>query len=264
MQKTISIVGSGWLAQPLAQHFMALGNDVSMSTTREDKCNSLIQNGFKAFLLNAHFSDEFSERLAQSDEIIITVPPGKKPENLQKIIVEVCKRANQKCRIHYTSSTGVYRSQSAPNKLTVVEENFTVSGMLAETEKILIESGRNYVIFRLGGLCGPGRHPGRFLAGKKNIPDGNIVTNLVHLQDVIQAMTSVINAETEHEIYNITADFHPQRRDFYPFAAEQAGFDKPEFEACGAFPAGIYVSNEKIKRQFELRLVFPDPFGFMY
>ena len=48
-------------------------------------------------------------------------------------------------------------------------------------------------ILRLAGLVGPGRHPGRFFAGK-SAPDGQHGVNLVHLEDVIGAIELLLQA----------------------------------------------------------------------
>ncbi|HAP82964.1 MAG TPA: NAD(P)-dependent oxidoreductase, partial [Enterobacteriaceae bacterium] len=42
-------------------------------------------------------------------------------------------------------------------------------------------------------LVGPGRHPGRFFAGKSG-PNGNHGVNLVHLEDVVGAISLLLEA----------------------------------------------------------------------
>ena len=63
--------------------------------------------------------------------------------------------------------------------------------------------GTSVDILRLAGLVGPGRHPGRF-AGK-TAPDGEHGVNLVHLEDVIGAITLLLQAPKGGHIYNICA-----------------------------------------------------------
>ncbi|MEO9373094.1 hypothetical protein ABI428_35485, partial [Pseudomonas aeruginosa] len=70
--------------------------------------------------------------------------------------------------------------------------------------------GTSVDILRLAGLVGPGRHPGRFFAGK-TAPDGEHGVNLVHLEDVIGAITLLLQAPKGGHIYNICAPAHPAR-----------------------------------------------------
>jgi nucleoside-diphosphate-sugar epimerase len=60
---------------------------------------------------------------------------------------------------------------------------------------------------------GPGRHPGRFFAGK-TAPDGQHGVNLVHLEDVIGAIELLLQAPKGGHIYNICAPTHPARSTF--------------------------------------------------
>ncbi len=84
--------------------------------------------------------------------------------------------------------------------------------------------GTSVDILRLAGLVGPGRHPGRFFAGK-TAPDGEHGVNLVHLEDVIGAITLLLQAPKGGHIYNICAPAHPARNVFYPQMARLLGWN---------------------------------------
>lgn len=260
----ITLIGSGWLGLPLANHLKNIGYDVAVTTTTEEKKYQLETSGMETFLFKSQISASFQERLMSSSVVIFTIPPGKDigatKDNLKLIIDNIPPRT----KVLYTSSTGVYRHLSASHQLIHIDENADVAGPLVPLEQIISASPNPFLIFRLGGLCGPERHPGRFLAGKKNVEDGNTVVNLVHLKDVIQWMTALLELEIENDIFQLTADIHPQRQTFYPFAAQQIGREVPEFETCDSSPAGICVSNKKIKETTGLACIFPDPFLFEY
>lgn len=70
--------------------------------------------------------------------------------------------------------------------------------------------GTSVDILRLAGLVGHRRHPGRFFAGK-TAPDGQHGVNLVHLEDVVGAITLLLQAPKGGHIYNICAPAHPAR-----------------------------------------------------
>jgi nucleoside-diphosphate-sugar epimerase len=84
-------------------------------------------------------------------------------------------------------------------------------------------------IIRFGGLVGPGRHPGRFFAGKKDIPNGRAPVNLVHLDDCIGISLAVIQQYAFGYLFNACSPHHPQKTDFYLQASSQAGLAAPEF-----------------------------------
>jgi len=106
-----------------------------------------------------------------------------------------------------------------------------------ESGKILLEAERllqsqtsfKTTILRFGGLVGPGRHPGRFFAGKKDIPNGRAPVNLIHLNDCIGIGLAVIEQNTFGHLFNAVSPAHPQKADFYTNAALQGGLPAPEF-----------------------------------
>ncbi|MCQ5003221.1 SDR family NAD(P)-dependent oxidoreductase, partial [Escherichia coli] len=75
-------------------------------------------------------------------------------------------------------------------KETTPRNPVTTSGRVLEELEDWLHNfpGTSVDILRLAGVVGAGRHPGRFFAGK-TAPDGDHVVNLVHLDDVIGAIT---------------------------------------------------------------------------
>lgn len=98
-------------------------------------------------------------------------------------------------RIIFTSSTSVYGDVQGIVKEGTPRNPVTASGrVLKELEDWLHNlPGTSVDILRLAGLVGPGRHPGRFFAGK-TAPDGHHGVNLVHLDDVVSAITLLLQA----------------------------------------------------------------------
>lgn len=98
-------------------------------------------------------------------------------------------------RIIFTSSTSVYGDIDGMAKENTERRPVTASGrVLKELEDWLHNlPGTQVDILRLAGLVGPGRHPGRFFAGK-SAPDGQHGVNLVHLEDVIGAIELLLQA----------------------------------------------------------------------
>ena len=100
----------------------------------------------------------------------------------------------------------------------------TLSGkQILKAEQILLANPHFITtILRFSGLVGPGRHPGRFFAGKKNIPNGKAPVNLIHLQDCIDLTLLILRKEAFGYTFNAAAPHHPQRQEFYTTAAQNA------------------------------------------
>ncbi|MGL4720635.1 MAG: NAD-dependent epimerase/dehydratase family protein, partial [Kluyvera intermedia] len=162
-------------------------------------------------------------------------------------------------RIIFTSSTSVYGKEEGTVKETTPREPVTTSGtVLKELEDWLHQlPGTSVDILRLAGLVGPGRHPGRFFAGK-SAPDGQHGVNLVHLEDVISAIALLLQAPKGGHIYNICAPEHPARRIFYPQMARELGLAVPLFSDSGE-GRGKIIDGNRICRELGFEYQYPDP-----
>ena len=53
----------------------------------------------------------------------------------------------------------------------------------------------NTTVIRFGGLIGYDRMPGKFLTGKKDLPNGDAPVNLIHRDDCVQIIYQIIKNE---------------------------------------------------------------------
>ncbi len=113
------------------------------------------------------------DTLMNVDALVITLParrsgPGESfyLQAMQEIVDSAL--AHHVPRIIFTSSTSVYGEVEGVVKETSERRPVTASGqVLKELEDWLHHlPGTQVDIVRLAGLVGPGRHPGRFFAGK--------------------------------------------------------------------------------------------------
>jgi len=116
-------------------------------------------------------------------------------------------------------------------------------------------------ILRFGGLVGGDRLAGRFLAGKKNIINGKSPVNMIHRDDCIGVIQSIINQDTWGKVLNATSDGHPSRKKFYTSQAKKYGFEKPVFSICRK-ATGKIVSNKVMKDTLGYQFIHPDPMEF--
>lgn len=258
----ISIIGCGWLGFPLAERLIQSGFSVKGSTTSEDKISLLAKAGIDPFLINLSDSLEGENLNAffQSDILVINVPPGRRrtdvatahPLEIKRLLDATQNGSIQK--IIFCSSTGVYaNNEKIATEDDAPQPSRSSGRALVEIEKY-IQSLTYFksTILRFAGLIGGERKAGRFLAGKTNLPNGNAPVNLVHRDDCIEAILQIILQNKWHEIYNVCADEHPTRKDFYTEQAKTLGLRPPSFLPENSSDFKV-VSNEKIKRDLSIK-----------
>jgi nucleoside-diphosphate-sugar epimerase len=150
--------------------------------------------------------------------------------NKMQRIINTIKSANIK-QVVFISSTGVYGDINGEvNELNEPKpDNASGKALLEAENRLRQQTGFQTTIIRFAGLIGPGRDPGRFLAGKKDIPNGNAPVNLIHLIDCIGISCAIIEKEAFGYTYNACSPSHPNKADFYSRAAVNLGLEPPEF-----------------------------------
>lgn len=267
--KKVAIVGLGWLGMPLALSLNARGWQVVGSKTTQDGVEAARMSGIESYMLKLEpqlvcEADDL-DALMQADALVVTLPArrsGPGDEFYLQAIQEIVDSAlaYRIPRIIFTSSTSVYGDASGTVKETSARQPVTASGrVLKELEDWLHNlPGTSVDILRLAGLVGPGRHPGRFFAGK-TAPDGQQGVNLVHLDDVISAITLLLQLPKGGHIYNICAPQHPAREVFYPQMARQLGLAEPQFLASAEASKGKIVDGNRICHDLGFEYVYSDP-----
>lgn len=280
MPVTVSVIGCGWLGFPLAQQLLAQGYAVKGSTTTPAKLPVLQQAGIEAHLLQLSPLPQGNlTALLAADMLVVNIPPAEKQfanetetrhlRQMQALFAAVQKSAVQ--RVVLVSSTSVY----APLNRRVAEEDAvlgtppTAAGRALRAVEQLWQQQHPRItatILRMAGLAGGSRHPGRFLAGKINVPNGNAPVNLVHLEDCIGIICEVVHQNCLHTVFNVCADEHPTRKQFYTFAAQQLQLPPPLFlpPETDTATQGNYILNTRIKEQLPYRFRYPNPMQFTY
>ncbi|MCL6744991.1 SDR family oxidoreductase [Kosakonia sp. R1.Fl] len=268
--KKVAIIGLGWLGMPLALSLTARGWQVTGSKTSQDGVEAARMCGIESYVLNLEpelvCESEDLDALMQVDALVITLParrsgPGEEfyLQAMQEIVDSAL--AYRIPRIIFTSSTSVYGDAPGVIKETTPRQPVTASGrVLKELEDWLHNlPGTSVDILRLAGLVGPARHPGRFLAGK-TAPNGQHGVNLVHLEDVIAAITLLLQAPKGGHIYNLCAPGHPSRESFYTAMARQLGLTPPTFTASRSDDEkGKIIDGSRICNELGFDYLYPDP-----
>ncbi|WPU97520.1 SDR family oxidoreductase [Mucilaginibacter sp. cycad4] len=233
----ISILGCGWYGSALGKALIADGIQVKGSTTSAAKTEELAALGIRPYVVNFSPDGEiYDAGFFDCDVLWIAIPPKSRSgegavflEKVKGIIRAIKQFAIQ--HVIFISSTAVYADNNRQvNEETAPQPNTEAGRILFEAENLFrAEDSFKTTIIRFAGLIGPGRNPGRFFAGKKEVPNGNAPVNLIHLDDCIGISRAILAKEAFGHLFNGCSPNHPAKADFYTQAALGSGFEKPEF-----------------------------------
>lgn len=233
--QSVSIMGCGWFGLPLAKTLLSLGFTVKGTKTNTAAAQQLTQLGIQGFALSLPCSNSIPTELLDSDILIINLPPGLRKEKSQYLL-QLQQIAGAAAQIHYkqvvyVSSSGIYAEQGADLDESSPIGSSVKSQTLWQAEQLISTqlSADATTIFRFAGLVGASRHPGRFLANKKDVSGGNLAVNLVHLNDIISATVHVLEHKNSAGTFNICSDVHESREAFYIAAAHSLNVIPPTF-----------------------------------
>ncbi|NMH66124.1 SDR family oxidoreductase [Shewanella salipaludis] len=276
--KRITIVGCGWFGLPLAKALIAQGYEVSGTKRCAQDLPGLARAGIAAYALDLDApqvpgNPEPLAGLFDSDFLLINVPPRLKQgheeylNRLRRLKALIGDR--QYRRLIFISSTGVYPAQAPgvePRELT--EADASAHSPQSETllaAEALFGAEPNACVLRFAGLVGPKRHPGRFLAGKKDLPGANVAVNLLHLEDGIRAVSLLLQRTQSRgpiaPVYNLCAPGHPLKGEFYRQAALSLELEPPEFNAGSAPDKRIW--GNKICAELGFEYLHGDPYAML-
>jgi nucleoside-diphosphate-sugar epimerase len=238
---TVLVLGCGWLGMALARQLAASGHPVLGTTTTPENLPLMAAAGIQGHLLRlgsdfgAPTEALLHRLLSAADVLVLNVPPraaaaGAYPTLLRPIHRAVAAAGTP--HVLFVSSTSVY-----PNEPRLMREFDAISTRDAASDVLRAEGhfvpryGQwKSTVVRLGGLIGPERAPGRFLAGRQGLDQGNAPVNLVHLTDVVGVLSCIIERGAWGHTLNVCAAQHPRRRDFYPAAAQFLNLAAPTFK----------------------------------
>lgn len=270
MNKTVGVLGCGWLGLPLAADLVAAGYRVKGSSTRPGKLAELTARGIEPFLLElgpAGFRGDIAGFLKGLDVLVFNIPPGlrKNPDNdyvgqVRHLMLAVRKAGLP--RLIFVSSTSVYGRLQGVVDENVLPEPDTASGrQLLEAEALAWHDhvGRSTLIVRLGGLLGPDRHPATMLSGRTDLKGGKDPVNLIRRHEAVHLLMLALERSDWEGLVNAVHPEHPGKASFYGREARRLGLEPPSYtDQVAETPAKTVVS----RYARELRPIFdPSIFG---
>jgi nucleoside-diphosphate-sugar epimerase len=232
-------MGCGWLGFPLALELMNKGYKLRGTSTTEKKIAFLKSEGIGAYqiaLLPNNIEGPVDTFLSHLDILVINIPPGMRKDPSESYIGKM-KLLHHRIKDHsvdyilFVSSTSVYGNASGTITEEDTPEPITDSAKhLLQSERLFIEDAQmNTTVVRFGGLIGPERHPVTMLSGRTGLTNGSEAINLIHLNDCIHLISSIIQNSWWNEIFNGVYPDHPAKADYYTQEARLRGIEIPHY-----------------------------------
>ena len=251
MTQRISILGCGWLGLPLAFELTQKGYITKGSTTSDSKVEILKSKGIISFIINIGKREYNFADFLDTEVLIISIP-SKKIEDFKYLINQI--ETSDIKKVIFISSTSVY-----PFTNQMVTEDTPIKQTSLSEIELLFKSNLifNSTIIRFGGLFGYDRKPGKFIQIDKKIKNPEGYVNLIHRDDCIQIIESIIQNDIWNETFNACADTHPKRKDFYKKEMIKIGRAEPILDENSQNHYKI-VSSEKIKTMLNYSFKYSD------
>lgn len=274
---SLLIVGCGYVGKALAQQRLKqLEKNVSQTdstvyalTRTEENAQTLKQARIQPLVGHWLVEESLPELPEDLTQVLVAVPHREDPESglpadsdqhhvqgLQLLLKRLSRtRTAEKPmpKLVYLSTTGVFGA-SVPGER--VDETTPVSptrigpriAVAAEQWLLANQSSWKSSTLRLAGIYGPGRVPllqklkeGQPLAVPQ---EGSL--NLIHVEDIVQAIEWLFNAEVFAPLYQLS-DGHPVRREeFYRYLSEIHGLGEPEFVDASPQDSRARRSTDKL------------------
>ena len=232
--------GIGYSAE---HHIARCGADLDRiaGTVRDDaKAARLAQDGIGSSAVDAVAFDgstaggEIEERLADSDLVLVSVPPDADGDPVLRCCGDALARALRPRAIVYLSTVGVYGDHQGGwvDETTPPVPITARSGerLAAEREwtALAAHTGKALAILRLSGIYGPGRNALRQLetSTARRIVKPGQVFNRIHVADIANAIQAAF-AKQADGIFNVTDDLPTPPGEPITFAAELLGVRPP-------------------------------------
>ncbi|WP_040280616.1 Rossmann-fold NAD(P)-binding domain-containing protein [Psychroserpens damuponensis] len=258
MNSNICVIGCGWLGLPLAKKFIELGNIVHGSTTSKDKLSTLEEAQIHPFLIQ--FSSEgvsgnLKYCLKDCQTLIINIPPGlrKNPEHdyvkQMTHVIDYVENSSVE-NILFIGSTSVYDDSK---DFPIITENSPTSSDNIPKQLLAVEAlfsnNNNFktTILRFSGLFANDRHPAKYLSGKTNLKNGDAPVNLIHREDCVGIIISVVKNNIWGTVINASTPSHPTKKDYYTSICKALELPIPKFDNATMSKGKIIDSSKLVQ-----------------
>ncbi len=252
-------MGCGWLGFPLATALIGEGYNIKGSTTSKEKLQTLTKASIDSFLIRLDSKGiygNYTDFLSGSDIVIINIPPGLRKNPSKNHVAEIRQliaaiEEQNIPNVLYVSSTSVFKDEM---HFPVIGHRTLPNGIsnsakqLIEIENMLQDNPFfNTTIVRFGGLFDAQRHPAKYLSGKQNVLNPEAPINLIHKEDCIEILSTLIKNNAWNLILNAVYPKHPMKKDYYLAYCKAHRLDLPKFDLSKT-STGKIIDSSKLEQ----------------
>lgn len=254
---SVAIVGGGFLGSAVAT---ALPPPVVVATRSGRLRSGAAADVVALDVLRAPI-EEIASTLGRARKLVIAIAPGR-DQDRRELYVEGTRRVLEADvawdRIVFVGSTSAIGDHDGWVDETFATPPTSERGLVQRYAEAIALAHPSTLVLRLGGLYGPGRPIGQFhRRDNAHLPgDGNVATNLVHLDDAVQAVLAALAAAPSvRGVVHVCSDDHTPYRTLYARVGADVRYQR---EADPSAPAtGKRVSNLRLKSLLGVRLLHP-------
>ena len=241
MNQKICVIGCGWLGFPLAKILVNSGYQVHGTTTSESKLTQLQTSGVIPFLVeitSEGIIGDINTCLSECDSVVINIPPGFRKDSehnyVQKMthLVKAIEKASIR-NVLFIGSTSVYADKEHFVLITEDSETSTskTALQLLEAEN-RFQNNNNFhtTILRFSGFFAENRHPATFLSGRTGLKNPKAPVNLIHRDDCISIICSILEKNIWNMALNASTSAHPTKQAYYSSVCETLNIPAPQFD----------------------------------
>lgn len=230
------IFGLGFSGRTIAERRTARGDHVAGTVRTQDKAQALTAASLRVRVFGPDGHDDTIDAdLADSDALLISVPPGTGGDPVLAAYARQIAAAPKLRWIGYLSTIGVYGDHGGAwvDEQTPATPTNARSRERADAEQAWLAFGAaNNIavhIFRLAGIYGPGQSQLVQLArgtARRIIKPGQVF-NRIHVEDIARAVDASLDRPRSGAIYNVTDNEPAPPQDVVTFAASLCGVEPP-------------------------------------
>jgi nucleoside-diphosphate-sugar epimerase len=275
----VLIVGCGYVGLPLGAELVKQGHEV-FGIRRGSAANAeLAAAGIHPVTADITQRSDLAKLPAPFEWVVNTVSSSKGGADEYRAVylegtrnlIEWLAPAPPK-KFVYTSSTSVYAQTdgSLVKEDAAAAPHSPTSQLLVETEALLQQAARDRkfpaVILRVAGIYGPERGHlfQQYLRNEARIASkGERFLNMIHRDDVVNAIIAALKSGRPGEIYNAVDDEPVAQIHFFRWLSETLGKSMPPFatgEELAGRKRGVTnkrVSNRRLKSELGVRFKYP-------
>ena len=268
------IFGYGYCAKALVAKLLNKKNEILVVSRNKQNIDKLKELGIKACeWTNISVVKHF---ISVSNTILISVPPHNYVDPVEVKFSEFFSQTNNKIRIIYLSSTGVY----GDHKGAWVYENSKLKPT-TELGKWRLRAEKNWLSFaklnnlpisilRLSGIYGPNRSTFDRIQDKsfKIVRSPNLFFSRIHIDDITNIIIAFLEKKNINGIYNLSDNMPATSESLYLETFRLMNSKPPDAKsieelnlsktALGFFSESKKVSNKKLSLDLSYKFIHPD------